>query len=201
MLRNVIKCQRFALAIHIPAEEYYAISNLWQFFKWEIDIVGPLPISVGWRKFLLVGIDYFSKWIKAKPFAHIRVLEVESFLWENIICRYGILTKLHSNNETQFGSKEILNLCEELGIKNNFSTVDNPQSNSQAEKTNKTILKNLKKRLERAKGRWAKELPGVLWAYRITKRESRSETSFSLVYGIEAIIPMEVQHPTLRINR
>lgn len=99
---------------------------------------------------------------------------------------------MHSDNETQFGAREILALCEDLRIRNNFSTPNYPQSNGQTERFNKTILENLKKRLERAKERWVEELPNVLWAYRITKRKSTGEIPFFLVYGVGAIILIEV---------
>ena len=56
--------------------------------------MGPFPLASGQRKFLLVAIDYFSKWIEVKPLAKIRAIEVHNFIWENIICRYGILAEL-----------------------------------------------------------------------------------------------------------
>ena len=60
------------------------------------------------------------------------------------------------------------------------------------------LLDGIKKRLDRAKGRWAEELPSVLWAYRTTPRRSTSATPFSLGYGMEAVIPLEVGLPTFR---
>ena len=60
------------------------------------------------------------------------------------------------------------------------------------------ILDEHKKRLDRAKGRWAEELPSVLWAYKTTPRHSTSATPFSFAYGMEAVIPLEVGLPTLR---
>lgn len=59
-------------------------------------------------------------------------------------------------------------------------------------------MNRIKKRLEAAKGNWVEELPGVLWAYRTTKRKATGETPFSLAYGSEAIIPVEIGMPTLR---
>ena len=56
--------------------------------------MGPFPLASGQRKFLLISIDYFSKWIEVKPLAKIRAIEVRNFIWENIICRYGILAEL-----------------------------------------------------------------------------------------------------------
>ena len=73
------------------------------------------------------------------------------------------------------------------------------QGNGQAEATNKAILSGLKKRLDGAKGRWADELPGVLWAYRTTPRRSTGETPFSLAYGAEAVIPAEIDLCSARV--
>ncbi|XP_070037086.1 uncharacterized protein LOC142166280 [Nicotiana tabacum] len=70
--------------------------------------------------------------------------------------------------------------------------------NGQAESTNKVIINNLNKRLEKLKGKWPEVLQGVLWAYRTTAKTSMGETPFSLVYGIEALIPMEIGEPRTR---
>ena len=89
--------------------------------------------------------------------------------------------------------------CNDLGIRNKYSTSAYPQSNGQAEAVNKTILNGLKRRLDGVKGRWAEELPNVLWAYRTTPRRSTSETLFSLAYGAEAVIPTEVSLCSARV--
>ena len=79
-----------------------------------------------------------------------------------------------------------------------FSTPRYPQGNRQAKTTNKTIMNNLKKKLEAHNGKWADELPAILWAYRITPRKATGESPFSLVYSAEAVIPAEVGMPSLR---
>lgn len=68
----------------------------------------------------------------------------------------------------------------------------------QAEASNKSILDGIKKRLEKAKGRWVEELPSVLRAYRTTPRRSTGETPFALCFGTQAIIPLEIGLPTLK---
>ncbi|XP_070026060.1 uncharacterized protein [Nicotiana sylvestris] len=73
--------------------------------------------------------------------------------------------------------------------------------NGQAESTNKVIINNLKKRLEESKGNWPELLPSVLWAYRTTAKTSTGETPFSLVYGAEALIPMEIGEPSTRYTQ
>ena len=85
-----------------------------------------------------------------------------------------------------------------MGITNRYSTLAYPQGNGQVEAVNKVIVSGLKKRLDDAKGRWVEELPYVLWTYRITLRRSTGEIPFSMSYGAEAVIPIEVGFSTLR---
>uniref|UniRef100_A0A2N9GE01 Integrase catalytic domain-containing protein n=1 Tax=Fagus sylvatica TaxID=28930 RepID=A0A2N9GE01_FAGSY len=114
---------------------------------------------------------------------------------------FGIPKTIISDNETQFTSKPFTKYCSELGIKNVYSSPAYPQSNGQAEASNKTVLDGIKKRLEDAKGRWVKELPNVLWTFRTMPRRSTGETPFSLAYGSEAVIPLEIGLPTLRTSK
>ena len=86
----------------------------------------------------------------------------------------------------------------ELGITNRYSTPAYPQGNGQTEAVNKVILSGLKKRLNDAKGKWVEELPHVLWTYKTTPRRSTGETPFSMTYGAEAVIPLELGFPTTR---
>ena len=87
-----------------------------------------------------------------------------------------------------------------MGITNRYSTLAYPQGNGQAEAVNKTIVNGLKKRLDDAKGRWVEELGHVLWTYRTTPRRSTGETPFSMTYGAEAVIPLEVNFLIQRIT-
>ena len=91
-------------------------------------------------------------------------------------------------------------MCQELGIHKLFSTVGHPQANGQVEAANKTIKDSLKKKLERLKGAWVDELPMVLWAHRTTSKEATGEMSFSLVFGTEVVIPVEVGLPSYRVE-
>ena len=110
----------------------------------------------------MVGIDYFTKWVEAEPLASITKKSIRSFVWRNIICRYGILKVLVSDNEKQFDNNAFREFCTELGIKNHYSSPAHPQANGQVEVTNRTLLKIIKTRLEEAKGIWPDELPSVL---------------------------------------
>uniref|UniRef100_A0A2N9FBB1 Uncharacterized protein n=1 Tax=Fagus sylvatica TaxID=28930 RepID=A0A2N9FBB1_FAGSY len=192
------KCQRFAPSIHQPAASLNPIASPWPFSQWGLDIVGPLPRAPGNRQWLIVATDYFTKWVEAEPLVHITDADSKRFVWKNIITRFGIPRVLVSDNGSQFTSGPFREFCEQYGIRNHFSTPAYPQANGQAESSNKTLLDGIKKRLENAKGRWVEELPSILWTYRTTPRCSTGETPFSLTYGVEAVIPLEIGLPTIR---
>ncbi|RDX77497.1 Tf2-8, partial [Mucuna pruriens] len=123
--------------------------------------------------------DYFTKWVEAEPMATITAEKVKHFIWKKIICRF-VTAKF----------------CQELHIRQSFTFVKHPQANGQAEAANKVILRGLRRRLEEAKGRWAKELPQVLWSYHTTPHSTMGETPFRLRYGLEAVIPVEIGEPS-----
>ena len=124
--------------------------------------MGPLPSAPAQKKLLLVATDYFSKWIEADAFAFINDRDITLFIWKNIVCWFGIPRSIVSDNGPQFDSRVYRDFFQELKIKNLYSTPRYPQSNGQAEASNKTLLTALKKRLDSAKGKWVEELPGVL---------------------------------------
>ena len=151
--------------------------------KWGMDIVGKLPTAPGQRMYMLAVIDYFTKWVEAE--AHHQI-------------RFGVPKEIVTDKESQFISFDFQDFCKDWGIQLSFSTPRYPQANGQAESTNKTVINIIKRRLEKAKGLWADELPGVLWAYRTTAKTSTGETPFSLAYGTEAVIPVECGIPSAR---
>uniref|UniRef100_A0A2N9I792 Uncharacterized protein n=1 Tax=Fagus sylvatica TaxID=28930 RepID=A0A2N9I792_FAGSY len=192
------KCQRFANVPRVPPEEFTPITSPWPFAQWGLDIMGPFPVGTKQAKFLVVAIDYFTKWVEAEPLATISEKNVKSFVWKAVICRFGIPRVLISDNGKQFDNGPFRELCAQLNIRNHYSSPRHPQANGQVEVTNRTLLKQIKTRLEGAKGMWVEELPSVLWAYRTTVRTPTKETPFKLTYGTEAVIPVEIGLTTLR---
>ena len=162
--------------------------------------MGPFSIAVRQLKFLVVGIDYFTKWVEAKALAIITEKNIWSFVWKNIICKYGIPRVLVFDNGKQFDNNAFRDFYSELGIKNHYSSPAHPQANGQVEVTNRSLLKIIKTQLEGAKGIWPEELPSVLGAYRTTTRTPTGETPFQLAYGSEAVIPAEVGLTSYRVD-
>lgn len=92
------KCQWFGNVQRIPEEHMSSISSTWPFSTWGIDIVGPLPPGKKQVKFLLVAINYFTKWVEAEPLAVITKAKIQNFVRQNIVCRFGIPRVIISNN-------------------------------------------------------------------------------------------------------
>ena len=199
-VRKCDQCQRFTPNIHQPGGVRNSLSSPCPFAQCGLDIVGHFPKVIGNKKYLLVGTDYFTKWIEAETLANIRDVDVKRFIWKSIVTRFGVPHTLISDNGLQFDSKAFRKYCFDLGIKNRYSTPVYPQGNGQAEAVNKVIVNGLKKRLDDAKGKWVEKLPHILWTYQTTHRRSTGETPFSMTYGAKTVIPLETGFPMLRTS-
>ncbi|WJX45371.1 hypothetical protein P8452_32256 [Trifolium repens] len=141
-VRSCDACQRHANLHHAPGEPLKTVMSPWPFYMWGVDILGPFPATQSQVKFLLVAVDYFTKWVEAKPVATI--------------------------SAEKFTSEAVIQFCEEKGIRNTFVSVEHPQANGQAESANKVILKAIKRKLTKKDRNWAEPLPEILWAYHTT---------------------------------
>ncbi|GJV85480.1 reverse transcriptase domain-containing protein [Tanacetum coccineum] len=125
--------------------------SLWLFYQWGLDILGPLPEGPGKLKFITVAIDYFTKWIEAKPLAKTTCKEVKNFVWPNIVCRFGLPRVIVTDNETQLVNDPFKSWCEKYKIKQMTTVVAHPQANDIVERANKSLMHGLKARLGREK--------------------------------------------------
>ncbi|RDX83556.1 Tf2-11, partial [Mucuna pruriens] len=188
------KCQRFADGHQAPAEQLHTVTSPWSFHKWGIDILGPFPLAPSQLKFLMVTVDYFTKWVETEPMATITAKRVKRFIWKKIICQFGLPEEIVSNNDTQFASSGTTKFCKDLHIRSSFTSVEHPQANDRQ----RQLIEGLRRRLEEAKGRWVEELPQVIWSYHTTPHSTTGETPFRLTYGSDAVIPVEIEEPSPR---
>ncbi|XP_014522940.1 uncharacterized protein LOC106779360 [Vigna radiata var. radiata] len=195
--QKCISCQKHDNVFHAPASELHNIFSPWPFAQWGMDIVGPFPLGRSQKKFFLVAVDYFTKWVEAEPLARISTAQVKRFIWR-LICRFGLPKMIITDNGRQFIDKRLQSFYKELGITSITSSVEHPQTNGQAEAANKIIVNELKKRLGEAKGGWVDEINHVLWGYRCSPHGSTGESSFNLTYGTDAMLLVEVGEPTVR---
>ncbi|GJT87043.1 reverse transcriptase domain-containing protein [Tanacetum coccineum] len=143
-------------------------------------------------------MDYFTKWIEAKAVATITGSQVKKFVWDNIVCRFGLPGEIVSDNGKQFSDNPFKDWCEKLNITQRFASVKHPQSNGLVERANRSLGEGIKARLGEGNKNWIEEIPHVLWAHRTMIKSSHGDTPFSLTYGTEAVIPAEIGMPTYR---
>ncbi|GJS91355.1 reverse transcriptase domain-containing protein [Tanacetum coccineum] len=198
MILKCKDCQVHRPVPRNPQQPLTLITSSWPFYKWGIDIAGPFPEGPGKVKFLIVAMDYFTKWIEAKAVATISGGQVKKFVWDNIVCRFGLPGEIVSDNGKQFCDNPFKDWCEKLNITQCFASVKHPQSNGLVERANKSLGEGIKARLGEGNKNWIEEIPHVLWAHRIMIKSSNGDTPFSLIYGTEAVIPAEIGMPTYR---
>ncbi|XP_024018099.1 uncharacterized protein K02A2.6-like [Morus notabilis] len=160
--RRYDKCQRYATIPRAPPEKLTSVPSPWPFTKWGIDLIGPLHPAPGGLKFAIAAVDYYTKWAEAKALTTTTEAACTKFMWDHIVCRFGVPHSIVSDNEKQFDNAATRRFCDGLGIRKDFSAPIHPQSNGQVEAINKILKHTLKKRLDDLKGRWAEELPKVL---------------------------------------
>jgi hypothetical protein len=160
-----------------------------------VDILGPFPRAVSGYRFLFVAIDKFTKWPEATPVVSITQSAPVAFL-KSIVCRFGVPSRIITDNGTQFTSQLFQDYCEGIGTQLCFASVAHPRSNDQVERANAEILRGLKTHtydcLKKHGANWVNELPCVLWGNRTTPSRATGETPFFLVYGAKACLPPEI---------
>lgn len=136
--------------------------------------------------------------MEAKAYQKITARTIKNFIWRNIIYRHSLPYEIITDNDPQFFFRTLVDFCTKWKIKLKTASPRNPKCNGHAKAANKTIMNNLKKRLGLKKERWSEELHGVLWACRTMPHTATQETSFSLSYRVETVIPAEIKVPDQR---
>ncbi|MCO5602294.1 hypothetical protein L7F22_056423 [Adiantum nelumboides] len=170
------------------------------FEKWGIDAMGPLPRTANGKLYILVAIDYMTRWVEAQSVAKVNEKIVSKFVYTQICCRFGTPLEIVSDNGPGFRRGLLTEVCEELKISHRHSTPYYPQSNGLVEKANGIIAEIIRKMVESKPKRWDNFLDGAIWAYRTTYRDATQFTPFHLVYGQEALQPIELNIPTIKLT-
>ncbi|GJZ44290.1 reverse transcriptase domain-containing protein [Tanacetum coccineum] len=183
-IRKCKDCQIHRPVPREPQQPLTPITAPWPFYKWGIDIAGPFSEGPGKVKFLIVAM------------ATISGTQVKKFVWNDIVCRFGLPGEIISDNSKQFSSDPFKDWCGKLNIMQRFASVKHPQSNGLVERANRSLGEGIKVRLGENNRNWLEDLPHVLWAHRTMIKSSNDDTPFSLTYGMEAVIPAEIGMPT-----
>ena len=158
------------------------------FYVWGIDFMGPFPMFFG-HSYILVGVDYVSKWVEAIPCRTNDHKVVLKFLKENIFSRFGLPKAIISDGGTHFCNKPFEALLAKYGVKHKVATPYHPQTSGQVELANKNILMKV---VNTNRKDWFVKLLDSLWVYRMDYKTILGMSSYRLVYGKVAIFPLRL---------
>uniref|UniRef100_A0A2N9J551 Integrase catalytic domain-containing protein n=1 Tax=Fagus sylvatica TaxID=28930 RepID=A0A2N9J551_FAGSY len=182
-----------------PPQYLHTMASPWPFSTWGMDVIGTItPKALNGHEFILVAIDYFTKWVEACSFKNVTQVTVTWFVKHNIICRYGMPEMLITDNASNLNNRMMDQLCQQFKIQHHNFAPYRPKMNGAVEAANKNVKKILSKMTEMYKD-WHEHLPYALCTYQTSVRTSVGATPYSLVYGMEAVLPVEVEIPSLRI--
>ena len=159
-----------------------AILEVEIFDLWGIDFMGPFPPSDG-KEYILVAVDYVSKWVEAIPTRTNDHREVLRFITRCIFARYGCPRAIISDDGSHFNNSHFRALLKKYGVHHRITTPYHPQANGQVEVSNREVKSILKKIIRRDGKDWAHKLPDALLAYRTAYKTPIGMSPFRLIYG------------------
>jgi hypothetical protein len=199
LVQKCENCKKCARDQKQPSSLTQLIQPTWPLQSWGLDLLGPLPPAQGNLRYVVVGVEYFSKWIEAKPLATITSVTVQKFFWQNIVCRFDVPRAITVDSGTQFDAEAFKEFCDQIGTKIHFASVRHPESNGLVERANDIIMTGIMKlSFNQPKGKWPEELIKVVWSHNTTISRSTGFTPFKLLFGDEAITPEEAKTGSIR---
>ncbi|GAA0167965.1 hypothetical protein LIER_40469 [Lithospermum erythrorhizon] len=145
--RRCDSCQRYSNKSNASSTNFIPLVRPLPFAQWGIDLLGPFPTAPGNMKSCIVAIDYFTKCIEAKALTTTKQTDVESYIWKQVICRFGVPLHIVTDHDKQFQGNQITAFFERLGIHHHTTLVSYPQANGQIENMNQSIIHGIRTRV------------------------------------------------------
>ncbi|GKC35222.1 putative nucleotidyltransferase, ribonuclease H [Tanacetum coccineum] len=159
---------------------------------WGIDFMGPFPKSHKFE-YILVAVDYVSKWAEAQALPTNDARVVITFL-KKLFCHFGMPKALISDRDTHFCNKIMEKTMKRYGVNHRFSTSYHPQTSGQVENTNRALKIILEKTVKDNPVIWSRKLDDALWAFRTAYKTPTGTTPYKLIYGKNCHLPFEIEH-------
>jgi ribonuclease HI len=181
LVQKCENCQKSARDQKQPSSLTQLIQPTWPLQRWGLDLLGPLPLAQGNLRYVVVAVEYFSKWIKVKPLPTIILATVQKFFWKNIVCRFGMPKDITVDNGMQFDAETFKDFGDQIGTKIHFASVRHPESNRLVERANGIIMTGIMKLIfNQPRGKWPDELVKVVWSHNTSISRSTGFTPFKL---------------------
>ncbi|GJY70899.1 reverse transcriptase domain-containing protein [Tanacetum coccineum] len=162
------------------------------FDMWGIDFMGPFPSSRG-NKYILVAVDYLSKWVEAKALPTNDARVVCKFL-KSLFARFGAPRAIISDRGTHFCNDQFAKVMLKYGVTHRLSTAYHPQTSGQVEVSNRGLKRILERTVGENRASWSDKLDDALWAFRTAYKTPIGCTPYKLVYGKACHLPIELEH-------
>jgi hypothetical protein len=169
------------------------------FAKWGIDFMTCHPHSAGGHDYIIIAIDYFTKWAEVMPTFDNTGKTTVLFLFNHVITHFGVPQAMFTDHGSHFRNFMMSELTEKLSLCHDNSMPYYLQANGQVEEINKVLITMLRWMIGIHKTSWNTMLFSALWAYRTSVKSTTRFTPFQLVYGVEAILPIECKIPSLKL--
>ncbi|CAI5640726.1 unnamed protein product [Oreochromis niloticus] len=157
-----------------------------------VDILGPFPVTDAGNWYVLVAMDYFSKWPEAYAVPDQSAVTTARTLVDEMFTRFGVPEELHSDQGRNFESQVLGEVCRRLGVRKTRTTPLHPQSDGLVERFNRRLATQLAILTSQHQRDWDQHLPLVLWAYRTAVQESSQCTPAALMFGRELRTPVDL---------
>ncbi|GKA91968.1 reverse transcriptase domain-containing protein [Tanacetum coccineum] len=162
------------------------------FDVWGIDFMGPFSKSYKFE-YILVAVDYVSKWAEAQALQTNDARVVITFL-KKLLCHFRMPKALISDRGTHFCNKVMEKTMKRYGVSHHFSTSYHPQTSGQVENTNRALKRILKKAVKDKPVIWSRKLDDALWDFRTAYKTPTDNTTYKLIYGKNCHLPFEIKH-------
>ena len=159
-----------------------------------LDTLGAFPVSAAGNKYVVLCVEYYSRWVEARAIPDQKSATVAKFFEEEVICRHGCPATCITDNGSEF-KLEFANLLTRNNIQHKHSAPFHPQGNGLAERCNQWMLRALQRKAADDATSWDQHIPSILFSYRICPSASLAYSPFFILYGREAILPGQLPPP------